>query len=77
MVQTSRTILCAIVGALALQATSAAQAAPDGRKYKMLSAPIVLGTYETRSTRNAGAITAKPRRQPLYLPAVQAIRQAR
>jgi hypothetical protein len=61
--------------------TVSTQAAPDGRKYKMLTAPLVLGTVRHASSHHARGLglSARPRTQrigSLLLPAVQKVRDS-
>jgi hypothetical protein len=66
--------------ALLVQGSVSAQAAPDGRKFKMVAAPVVLGTVRHAPRHHAGGIglSARPRTQAIgmLLPAVQNLRDS-
>jgi hypothetical protein len=73
------TLSAGLATVLLMQASVPANAAPDGRKYKMLSAPLVLGSVRKPPSQQSGGMgfSAGPRRQgigSLLVPAVQAIR---
>src|SRR5262245_34994798 len=62
--------------ALVVQDSVAAQAAPDGRRYKMLVAPLVLGTQQRPPAQQGMGLSAGQNTQRLLLPAVQKRRDA-
>jgi len=81
MIHVSTIALSAGLAIAALvQGSVSAQAAPDGRKYKMLVAPVVLGTVRHARSQHTGGLglSARPRTQrigTLLVPAVQKIRE--
>src|SRR5690348_8537588 len=81
MIHVSTIALSAGLAIAALvQGSVSAQAAPDGRQYKMLVAPVVLGTVRHARSQHTGGLglSARPRTQKigtLLVPAVQKIRE--